>query len=242
MSYNETGHAKNIAHFEEMTIIIPSFGTRYNPSRTAIQLPQLQTKLTASQQALDKVTSTNQEFNRVTNYRSDAFEVLRPLATAIVNALIASEASAETIKDARGFQRKIQGKRALTSKVAPVDPDIPAPVSISASQQSYDQLIQHFSGLIEVVKREPNYTPNETELTVVELSDLLIDLKAKNTDVLSAHTAVTTARIDRNKVLYAENTGLVPIAALVKSYVKSVFKAASSEFKQINVLKFRNEK
>ena len=239
MSYIETGHAKNIAHFEEMTIIIPSFGTRYNPSRTAIQLPQLQTKLTAAQQALDKVTSTNQEFNRVTNYRSDAFEVLRPLATAIVNALIASEASTETIKDAKGFQRKIQGRRALTSKVPPVDPDIPAPVSISASQQSYDQLIQHLSGLIEVVKREPNYTPNETDLQVATLQTKIADLTAKNTAVATAYASISNSRIARNETLYSSSTGLVETANEVKKYIKSVFGASSPQFAQVKGIQFK---
>ena len=45
-------------------------------------------------------------------------------------------------------------------------------------------------------------------------------------------------RIARDKVLYAEGTGLCDIALDIKNYVKSVFGATSPQFKQVSEVRF----
>lgn len=240
--YNETGHAKNVAHFEELKIVVTSFGSGYNPTKPALKLIQLGETFTKAQTALTKVTNTNTIFNNSTNARMLAFDILKPLSTRIINALEVSDADAEKIKDARALVRKIHGKRALSSKVQPVDPDTPAPVSISASQQSYDQLIQHLTNLVEIIKTEPSYAPNETDLQITALDAVLTQFKTLNTDVLSTHTNVTNERIARNKVLYTNPDSVIKIAALVKKYVKAAYNAASPEFEQVNAIPFKSYK
>ena len=145
----------------------------------------------------------------------------------------------QKIKDAKVFLRKIQGKRATPIKNLPVDPDAPAPVSISASQQSYTQLVMHYAGLIDLVKSEVKYTPNETDLKPAALDAKYTELDTNNKDVLSAHTAVTKARTDRNKILYTPETGIVDNAKLVKTYVKGAFGASSVEFKKVSGIAFK---
>jgi hypothetical protein len=51
---------------------------------------------------------------------------------------------------------------------------------------------------------------------------------------------LSNARIERNKLLYSENEGLIDIANGVKSYIKSIFGAASPQYKQLTNLKFTN--
>lgn len=99
-------------------------------------------------------------------------------------------------------------------------------------------MIAHFAGLISVLQSEPSYTPNETDLQIVSLQTKLADLESKNNDVSTAFTAVSNARLQRNNTLYKEDEGLVPIAAEVKKYVKSVYGATAPEFKQITAIKF----
>ncbi|HMK06982.1 MAG TPA: hypothetical protein VK476_05585, partial [Flavobacterium sp.] len=135
--------------------------------------------------------------------------------------------------------RKLQGKRAATP-TAP--PDTPAPVTISSSQQSYDQLIQHFAGLVSVLVSESSYTPNEAELKITALNSKQIDLVAKNNNVSTAYAAISNSRIARNKTLYDDNIGLVDTALEVKKYIKSVFGATSPEFKEVNKIQFKNFK
>jgi len=190
---------------------------------------------------LEKVVDKNTEYNNAVNDRVEAFDRLRSLSTRLVNALETTDANKDKIDDAKGFNRKLQGKRA--SKIEePVDPNQPAPKTISSSQQSYDQLIQHFEGLISVLESEPSYAPNETDLKVTALNAKATDLKDKNNKVAVAYTAVSNSRIDRNKTLYKDDSGLVDIATEVKKYIKSVYGAKSPEFGQVKGIAFKNIK
>jgi hypothetical protein len=142
------------------------------------------------------------------------------------------------IKDAKTINRKIQGKRAKEI-TTPTDPNTPAPNTISASQQSYDQLIEHFAKLFALLKSEPSYAPNESDLRIPTLDALLTQLRADNTNVMNAYTAVSNARISRDVTLYQDNTGLVPTALDVKGYIKSVFGATSDQYKQVSKIAFK---
>ena len=51
-------------------------------------------------------------------------------------------------------------------------------------------------------------------------------------------TPLSNKRIARDEVLYADGTGLVDLAGLVKKYIKSLFGADSPQYEQISGLKF----
>lgn len=48
----ETGHAKNVANFEQIIIILTALGAGYNPSQELILLAALQAKLTEAKNVL----------------------------------------------------------------------------------------------------------------------------------------------------------------------------------------------
>ena len=245
-STSETGHAKNVANFEDLISFCTGYGTAYNPSKNSIKLPALNTLFTNSKNSLIAVTSATTAFNNAVNARVIVFDPLRKLTTRILNALAATDASQQTIDDAKTITRKIQGRRA-SDKIAtvldnPNTPENEAQRSISASQQSYDNLIEHFSKLKDLLSAEPLYVPNENDLKITALTTLLNDFKAKNTAVVNATTVLSNSRISRNDTLYKKYTGLVDIAQEVKKYVKSVFGATSSQYKQISALQFRKVK
>jgi hypothetical protein len=245
-STSETGHAKNVANFEDLISFCTGFGTAYNPSKAAIQIPALNTLYGNAQNALAGLTSNKTIFDNATNARQAAFEPLKKLATRIVNALDATEATDALIKDAKTINGKIQGKRSgkLTKADAGITADEPTETAkiISVSQQSFDSLIENFSKLIELVSSEPTYTPNETELQVSTLQTTLSNLKTTNTAVVNSYTNYSNARITRNNILYATNSGLVDTALEVKKYVKSVFGATSPQYKQVSKLEFKRPK
>lgn len=237
-STSEVGHAKNVANFQDVIAFVNGYGATYNPSKNSLKLPQLETVHSVAKDNLDNVIAKNTAYNNAVNDRVEAFEDLRSLSTRLVNALETTDASDEKIEDAKGFNRKMQGKRA--SKIeTPLDPNTPAPKTISSSQQSYDQLIQHFEGMISVLESEPSYAPNETDLQVANLKTKAEDLETKNENVANAYTAISNARIERNKKLYKDVEGLVDTAGEVKKYVKSVYGATSPEYGQIKGIKFR---
>ena len=243
-AFNETGHAKNVTNFFDMITFCQGYGSNYNPSKVAITIPSLQTLHTNSEAKINGVTTQNTAFNNAVNSRIVAFKDIRPLSTRLLNALQTTDASAEMINNAKTINRKIQGKRAtpVASATTPIDPNTPAPTTISTSQQSFDQMIQHFNGIVELLMTEPSYTPNEADLKITALNTYYANLQTTNQNVSTAYTAVSNSRIARDKTLYDDNTGLYDIAQEVKKYVKSVFGATSPEYKQISGIKFTKGK
>jgi len=241
-SNSETGHAKNVANFEDMVSFVTGYGVTYNPSKIAIKLPALNTLLTSAKTSLTATNNAIIPFNNAVNARDIAFAPLSKLVTRIFASLDATDASKQVVADAKTITRKLQGKRA-SDKITPVADNPATPVdetakSISASQMSFDSRIENFSKLITLLTSEPLYIPNETDVKIVTLNTLLTLLKTTNTAVINATTPASNARISRNKTLYLPVTGLYDIQLEVKKYVKSVFGARSPEYKQISGMKF----
>jgi hypothetical protein len=239
--YIESGHPRNVANLGKLIEFVDAYGATYNPSRTALTVASLKVLETDSYAAIDAVTDRVADYDDAINHRQEVFADLRKRATRIMAALKASGTTEALYDDARGFNRKIQGQRAVKPPTNP-DPNAPAPNTVSVSQQSFDQLIQHLKGLISILKTEPNYAPNENELKIANLDSYVADLLDKNNKVAVAVAAISNARIDRDKVLYKKETGLYDIAMAVKLYVRSVFGTTSPEYAQVISLSFTNRK
>ena len=237
-STSEVGHAKNVANFQDLIEFVTGYGATYNPSKNSLKLPQLIALKASADATLADVITKNTNYNNKVNERITAFSGLKSLSTRLVNALQTTDATTETIGNAKTFNRKMQGKKASSSQT-PTDPNTPAPNTISTSQQSYDQLIQHLAGLTSILEAETSYTPNETDLQVATLQTKIADLTAKNTAVATAYASISNSRIARNETLYSSSTGLVETANEVKKYIKSVFGASSPQFAQVKGIQFK---
>ena len=84
--------------------------------------------------------------------------------------------------------------------------------------------------------------PNETNLKITGLTTYHDLLQTKNNEVLNTLVPLSNARINRNRILYKETTGLTSVALDTKKYIKALFGATSSEYKQISKLSFRASK
>jgi hypothetical protein len=240
-SVSEAGHAKNVANFQDLIAFVSSYGATYNPSKNALKLPQLNTLLTTSQTSLTDVVTKNTAYNNKVNERVLAFSTLKTLSTRLISALEITDAATEKVKDAKAFNRKMQGQRAAATPTI-LDPTAAPTKTISANQQSYDQQIQHLTGLLSVLQSEPSYAPNETDLKITTLIAKQADLTVKNNAVATAFTTISNSRIARNTSLYNTDTGLVDIASEVKKYVKSIFGSTSPQYAQVKGIKFRAAK
>jgi hypothetical protein len=246
-STSETGHAKNVANFEDLISFCSAYGATYNPSKESLSVVKLKELQTQAKEILQQVKTNKTSFDNATNARQIAFKDLKPLATKIVNALSVSGATNLVVANATTVNRKIQGTKANGgTKVVgtPTEPNAQEPTAktISTSQQSYDSLIDHFTKIIETVSQESSYKPNEIELKTTTLQTKLTNLKTTNTDLINGYTNWSNTRIQRNSTLYSPLTGLVQTALDVKKYVKSVFGATSPQFKQVSGLEFSNIK
>jgi hypothetical protein len=243
-STSETGHAKNVANFEDLISFCNGYGGSYNPSKAILQIGNLTTLQSNALNSIAGVTSSKTAFANATNARQTGFDPLKKLCTRIVNALDATDATDKLVKDAKTINNKIQGKRAgeKPNPVTTPGSEAAEDKTISVSQQSYDALVDNFSKLIDLVGTEPTYTPNETELQISTLQTNLGNLKATNTAVINTYTNYSNSRITRDSILYAPTSGLVDVALEVKKYVKSVFGATSPQYKQVSKLEFKRPK
>lgn len=237
-STSETGHAKNVANFQDLIAFVTGYGATYNPSKNALKLPQLTALATASQASLADVITKNTAYNNKVNERVAAFSNLKTLSTRVINALQTSDATKEKIADAITFNKKLQGVRAKATTTT-TDPNEPAPKTISTSQQSYDQQIQHLAGLIAVLQSETSYTPNENDLKITTLTAKQADLTAKNNAVATAYTNVSNSRIARNTTLYSAEGSIFDVASDIKKYVKSIYGATSPQYAQVKSIEFK---
>ncbi|MBN2788045.1 MAG: hypothetical protein JXQ69_06960 [Paludibacteraceae bacterium] len=242
-SRSETGHAKNVANFDDLISFVTGYGTAYNPSKTGIKLTALQTLSTSAKNAINAVNTALPAYSNAVAAREAAFEPLSKLITRVNNALKATDTTEQVDESAKTLVRKIQGSRATAKKteeeIATAAAEGKETKEISSSQMSYDSRLDNFDKLIKLLTSVTLYAPNEADLKVTALTTLYNDLKAKNTAVVTATTPLSNARISRNDILYKANTGLVDIALDTKTYIKSLYGATSPQYKQVSRLEFK---
>ncbi|MBK7869161.1 MAG: hypothetical protein IPJ74_00055 [Saprospiraceae bacterium] len=255
-SNSEKGHAKNAANFEDLLVRYKALGARYNPSRPELQFSYLQQVFSEARMALDQLIDAQTAESNAINNRKNVFKHLLPFVTRVINALAAHGTNKSTMEDARGIKRKLDGKRAskkeksngdatttetttATSETATENGTSTQVKEKSTSQRSYDLQVEHVARLVSLIQSLPNYQPNEPELQLAALQNLLQELRHANTMVTIAQANAEAARRNRYKVFYDETNGLVPLALQSKLYIKSIFGATSEEYKQISRISFR---
>lgn len=239
-SISETGHAKNVANFKTLIDFCAGYGPAYNPPKTTLKLPALNAMHEAAEAAIAATTTQKNAFDTATGDRQARFADLRARSTRILNLLPATEASPQTIENAKSLNRLIQGGRATPLSKDAATPGKPNEDNqISVSRQSFDMLTENFSALVDLVASIPSYTPHENDLKIETLTEHIASLKEANKTVSGAEVALSNARIARDKILYTEKTGLVDTALDVKKYIKAAFGATSPEFAQVSGITFR---
>lgn len=237
----ETGHAKNVALFEELISVCTTFGATYNPGQAAFALPTLQTLSQSLKNVMQRIRGLQVDNNNAVNARAILFRQLKTLAGQLVNALDAFGATPETMADARLLLNKIRGIRvsAKPEEIPGADPSAKKVKTISAAQTSYDSLLEHFARLVEITQREPTYAAREEKTSIAGLTAALALYTQANKTVVDTRSLLDAARIDRDDLLYKADTGMVALANDVKKYVKSVFGLSSPQYKQLSKLQFR---
>lgn len=240
---SETGHAKNVANFGTLITVVKGFKTTYNPSRTTITLSALTTLKTNADAVMAEVNVKLGAYSTAVAARDKTFEPLGKLSTRIINSLRSTDAPKQVIKSAEALVRKLQGQRATPKKteeeLAALETEGSTVKQVSSSQMGFDNRINNFDSLIQLLITIAEYAPNEADLKTATLTTYFQSLQATNAAAGDAETNLDNARIARNEVLYQPTTGLVDVAAAVKLYVKSLFGASSAQYKQATTLAFK---
>jgi hypothetical protein len=237
-STSETGHTKNVANLKTLNGYLTSLGVAYNPSKKAIQLPQLSQLHIDAEKAQDAIQDAFPPYYAAVDAQEAAYAPLSKLVTRLVRAYksaIDNPAEAATLIS---LQKLISGNNKRRPK--PEDEPINGKDPISISKKSYDNRHSNFQALIKTMAANSNYNPNEPELQIPSLQTYANELKSKTEAVDVVAAPIINGRIARNKILYADKTGFLPtILAAIKDYIISVFGAGSPQIKYINTLKFR---
>lgn len=232
-------HVRNVEGFGQLVDFCSGYGGKYNPGSKNLQLNQLNALLVQAKQALYTAKAAKAGYDQHANNREIVFDDIRRFASRVVLTLAASGANAQTVKDARAQLRLMYGKRA--EEPAPVADSTATPATNrmrSVSRQDFASLIDHLAGLVLTVSGEPKYQPNEPEFTLDGLNAKVAQLRSLNQDVTTSRMQWSNARIERNRVLYADPNALHGTAKAVKKYVKAVYGHDSEQYRQVKSLVF----
>lgn len=237
-STSEVGHAKNVANLQKLTQQVSVY-TLYNPPVPNLTVANLQTLYAAANAKLAEVEDKRNTNKNAIALRQTAFENLKTTCTRIINRLEILGLLVGTLDQAKSLNRSIQGgskKKTISAKTD--DEEQPTNNPISTSRQSFTQQTENFGILLQLLATIPNYSPDEDELKLANLNTYHTSLVSATQAVDQTEAELNVKLIERNQILYAEETGLYSIAQNVKKYVKSLYGAISSEYTTVSAIKF----
>lgn len=238
-STSEVGHAKNVANLQKITQQVTTYSL-YNPPIENIALANLQTLYTTATAKLAEVEDKRNANKNAIIIRQTAFENLKSKCTKIVNLLEILGLPQGTLDQARSMNRAIQGSSKKTT--TPPEEGKDASKTASTSRQSFTQQAENFGILLQLLATIPNYTPNEEDLKLNNLTTYHASLMSATQAVDQTEAELNTKLIERDKILYADGTGLYTIAQNIKKYVKSLYGATSPEYTNVSAIEFTNRK
>ena len=235
-SNSEKGHAKNVAGFNDLITYCTGFGSKYNPSRKELGLPDLTMVHTNAEAVLSVLNKAMPTYNSAVAVKDEAFKPFNKLITKVQNSFSICGALKGEVDNAFTLAKKLKGQATKTEKVKEAEAAGKDP--ISQAQLSMDMRLQNLDKYIHILAANAKYKPNEAELQVASLQALHAQLKTQSEAIVAASSPVLAARSNRNTLLYIDETGLVDIANDVKKYIRSVFTSDTMEYKKIAALKF----
>jgi hypothetical protein len=242
-SKSEKGHAVNAANFMRIVQYCAKLGVAYTPPSDEISLVNLESKVVEMQTAIEEFNVKGATWMKVVNERETAIEPLNRLLTRVRNLVKACNVSQAFKDDVSSLVKEIQGVRAKPKIVAePENPLVPTGetvVYISAAQTGYDNRLNNFDRLIELLKTEPNYLPEEDDLKIAALEALQDLLVEKNTGVAVKTPDVDYGRIDRDNKMYSGEGNGADLAGKIKAYFKAKFGGNSQEYHAITKWEYK---
>ncbi len=238
----ETGHAKNVANFETIIIILVGLGTVYNPSQALILLAALQTKLTEAKNVLDAVDAAEAD----KTVKVDEFEAeIAGLDRYVVNIKRTAEVEVNDPAFTADLQSIINRMRPQSrSTGVPDDPSTPdvdeSRSPVSTSQRSYDKQISFLADIAALIAAKgAAYTTTDEEYKLDAIQAKVAALTAKSNAVKTATAALGNAQDARDAILYHPDTGVLKLVKLIKAQLARKPGRNSAAYQQVAALEFK---
>ena len=237
----EGGHVKNVANAKEAVLRYTYLGTRYNPTNPDLSVASMNALIAQAEAVLDALGISEPLLDLRLKERAAAFRPLNRRVTRMVNVYEASGNDPLLLTKLRTLANDIKGIRATPKPQPVVNPDgsVTEPNTISTAQTSFDLKLANFDKFIKTLQTDTAFEANEADLKKAALLAMHAGMESANTAVNVAQPAVDNDRIERDRVLYAEPGGLVPVMLRSKVYAKGAFGSDSPEYKQVSGIEFR---
>ena len=234
------GNVKNLQAFGKLMGYCTGYGGKYNPGQQNLQVNALATLLNNAQQKIHEVQAARVALDQAKNERAEMHAAMKPLLSRVMNALKAMQVSKATLADGRSIVRSIYANRPLREPAAaPAETDAAGPKRI-ARGRDYATRLSNFAHFVRFVEEVPGYRPNEADLSVQALRDLLAAMRQAHAHVTASEVQLARSRQLRDVAMYRGTESLVPTALAVKRYVQSVFGNQSAEYRAVGALPFTN--
>jgi hypothetical protein len=146
----------------------------------------------------------------------------------------------QAFADAQTFSRKATGQR-KNPKVQD-NPDTPADEAAanhSASQQSYEALLGHLRGLLEMFAADAKYVTNEPGFSLAELTADADDLEVKNAAVTTTFFPLSNSRISRDNKMYLNENAMFVVQKAYKDYAAGHYGLQDPRYKRLTRLQIQ---
>jgi hypothetical protein len=253
-STSETGHANNVALFNELITICKGFGSRYKPALKKLELASVTAQAKEGemlQAALNKAIAPR---TTAVAKKDKAFEGMSKRVTRALSAYKSCKPLPGELHSAQTIARLIKGEKGNGKKTPDKEPkDVtegPVPKGAgneqsddkSNSRMGVDSRVENLNRFIEGLVSSGVYVTNEEEITIAALTDYSNTLKVLSKAVTEAEQPEGEARKLRDAALYTPDTGILDIAQGMKDYVKSAFGTRSPEYKAVARIQFKRPK
>jgi hypothetical protein len=242
-------HANQVAAWGKLLGHCNALGATYNPSKESMKSTALTTLLEEAQESIQAVHNAKNDLVSAINVRHRAFDKLPSLGTRIMGALEAMDTSPEHLADVNRIRLRFRYLRSKGSALKTSskeqreqNPGVNVPPADTprgrVSYLGFDSKIENFAMLIGLLNKEAQYAPNEVDLSIESLNELLADLREKQQAVGIASLALYKARQHCKKMLF-QSEGIYGVAIKVKKYIRSIFGFNSEQYQAVRKIKFK---
>jgi hypothetical protein len=237
----ESGHAKNVANFEQVTIILTALGSGYNPSQALILPVALQTKLEEAKAAMTAVDAAEADKRiKVNDIQAETDELDKYFVNTKRTVEVELNDPAFTAEIQSVINRSRPKGRDTGLQDDPSTPDKDeSRTAHSLSQASRDNQIAALADIIALLRTRSDYKPNDAEFTLAAIEAKYDSLNIKNNAAKASNAVLGNALDARDALLYDDETGVLKLVRLIKNQLAVKPGRESAAYQQIAALEFR---
>ena len=202
MSTSESGFDKNLSLYEQMLEEIKPSTANYNPPVESLSLETLESYVEPMKISLGKVKQCEGDYTFAINARQAAYDDMKKRITRVNDLLPLLKLDSRTMTDIKSAYNRIRGYSAN-------------------SEQGFEHLKENFQSYLVLLKLITTYQTNDPQLSIEALDALDTELAAKDKAVSETDSALSSARDERNQLMFNKQTGIVPCCKSVKQYYRS---------------------